>query len=382
MKFHFLKNRAEVRTQNDISSNMRTRRSKQGFTRRLLFQRAAAATGALAVSCTDTNTSTSSDSAEAQTTAGGQLREYWIQADSFYHNLMPSGIDEMSSTHYAPNESSYWAIGYRAYTPNWQKPLSGDDNIGANAGIPGPVLRASVGDTVRVHFRNNDTYYKFSHSMHPHGLLYTPANDGSWTAQTGNKPGTALKVGETFTYEWKAVASSVGSWPYHDHSVPATVPGSTSTSGKEEMGVSNGIMELGAELGLFGMIVVTDNNTPRVDREFILCFHDLYETDIPQISQDFDCFNGYAYLGNTPSFEARVGEHVRWRIMALGKDFHVFHLHGHRWSFDGRSTDSLILGPSTTLTFDYVEDNPGTWLYHCHITDHMMGGMVGYYIAK
>ncbi len=316
-----------------------------------------------------------------QTAPGGKLREYWIQADAFFHNLMPTGVDDMSGTRYLPNQTSYWAIGYRAYTAGWKTLLPGDNSIGANAGIPGPVLRAEVGDTVRVHFRNNDTHYRFCHSMHPHGLLYTPANDGSWIAKFSSKLGTALTVGETFTYEWKAVASSVGSWPYHDHAMPANIAGSTGSS-DNDMGSSSGIMELGAELGLFGMIVVTDAQTTQVDREIILCFQDIYETDVPQLSQDFDCFNGYAYLGNTPTFEARVGERVRWRVMALGKDFHVFHLHGHRWLFNGRYDDALVFGPSTTLTFDYVEDNPGIWLYHCHVTDHMMGGMVGYYVSR
>ncbi|HTK09332.1 MAG TPA: multicopper oxidase domain-containing protein [Ktedonobacteraceae bacterium] len=381
MDFPYFKKRANTPKSSDVTQQ---KRPEDGLSRRMFFQGAAAATatGVLAVSCADVNSSVIASSADVQTAAGGQVREYWIQADSFYHNLMPSGIDQMSGLHYQPNESSYWAIGYRAYTSDWKKPLAGDSNIGANAGIPGPVIRANVGDTIRVHFRNNDTYYKFMHSMHPHGVLYTPANDGAWTAQAATKPGTALKVGETFTYEWKAVASSVGSWPYHDHSMPMTIPGSTSSSGKEMGGVSNGIMELSAELGMFGMIVVTDSNTPPVDREILLYFHDLYEVDIPQLSQDFDCFNGYAFLGNTPNFEARVGERVRWRIMALGQDFHVFHLHGHRWSSLGTFIDSAIIGPATTLTFDYVEDNPGTWLYHCHVTEHMMGGMVGYYTVK
>lgn len=373
------------------------KRFTKGFSRRLLFSRTTAATGVLAVAAggitalaattsrqtsllTTTNPSLS-QVANAQTTANGNLQEYWIQADSFSHNLVPTGIDAMSGMRYPANQSSYWAIGYRAYTPNWGKPLPGNDEIGQNTGIPGPVLRAKVGDTLRVHFRNNDTHYQFDHSMHPHGVIYSPANDGAWTAQNSTKPGTSIKVGETFTYEWSAAPRSVGSWPYHDHAMPASVPGSSSTSNDSDMNPTNGIMELGAELGLFGMIVITDDQTPKVDKEFILCFHDIYEADIPQLSQDFDCFNGYAFLGNTPTFEANVGEHVRWRIMALGQDFHVFHLHGHSWNFNGRYDDAIILGPATTLTFDYVEDNPGTWLYHCHVTEHMMGGMVGSYIS-
>ena len=108
--------------------------------------------------------------------------------------------------------------------------------------------------------------------------------------------------------------------------------------------------ELGAELGLFGLIAITDARTPRVDRELDLFFHDLYQDDIPSLSQDFDSFNGGCFPGNTPTFSARVGERVRWRIGALGKEFHVFHLHGHRWRIGDRYDDSMVLGPSATLT--------------------------------
>ncbi|HTI13068.1 MAG TPA: multicopper oxidase domain-containing protein [Dictyobacter sp.] len=368
---------------------------KQGFSRRRFFRRTAAATGALALAggsatiltaCTnaDTNTNANADyntAVNLTEKAGGTLREYWIQADAFLHNLMPTGVDDMTNTKYPANQSSYWALGYRAYTENWGKLLPGDDNIGPNTGIPGPTFRAEVGDTIRVHFRNNDTYYKFPHSMHAHGLQYTPDNDGAYIAKFGSKPGTAIMPGESYTYEWTVVASSVGTWPYHDHSKSAMIPGSTGTN-DSSMNVTSGIMELGAQLGLYGVIAITDSKTTQVDREFILCFVDVFEADIPQLSQDFNTFNGYAFLGNTPTFTAKVGERVRWRVMALGTNFHVFHVHGHRWLYNGMYTDSLTLGPATTLTVEYVEDNPGTWLYHCHVDDHMMGGMVGYYITS
>jgi FtsP/CotA-like multicopper oxidase with cupredoxin domain len=104
--------------------------------------------------------------------------------------------------------------------------------------------------------------------------------------------------------------------------------------------------------------------------------------DTAPVDRDLDAFNGGVFLGNIPVFRVRVGDRVRWRIAALGKELHVFHLHGHRWRFNGRFDDALLLAPATTLTFDYTEEDPGTWLYHCHVTDHMMGGMVGHYIAE
>jgi FtsP/CotA-like multicopper oxidase with cupredoxin domain len=38
-----------------------------------------------------------------------------------------------------------------------------------------------------------------------------------------------------------------------------------------------------------------------------------------------------------------------------------------------------VLGPATTLTVEYREDNPGDWIYHCHLPGHMMRGMTGRY---
>ena len=145
-------------------------------------------------------------------------------------------------------------------------------------------------------------------------------------------------------------------------------------------GMADGVMELGAELGLMGHIVITKPGEKRPDREFYLVFHDIYADDVPGLDGDLDCFNGAAFLGNTPTFEAKVGEHVRWHVVGLGTEFHVFHLHGHRWIGPGGvPTDSVLLGPSTSVVADYIEDNPGRWLYHCHVVDHMMGGMMGWY---
>jgi manganese oxidase len=299
----------------------------------------------------------------------GRVREHWLQADSFLHDLVPNHRDSMSGTSFTSAETSYWAIGYRAYTAGWGSPLPGDAVIGPNTGIPGPVIRGEPGDVIRIHFRNNDTHYGFPHSIHPHGVDYSPSSDGAFVAADPDRPGTAVRVGETYAYEWRVLPDSVGTWPYHDHSTAQSLSG------------GDPVMEIGAELGLFGIVAITDRFTAHADREFLLFFHDLYKADVPSLSQDFDCFNGGAFVGNTPTFRARVGQRVRWRVAALGKEFHVFHVHGHRWRDGGRDVDSETLGPSTTLTVEYTEQDPGRWLYHCHVTDHMMGGMVGEYIV-
>lgn len=307
---------------------------------------------------------------QARKSAKGQVREYWLSAEPLYHNLVPSGYDSMMGRAYTPDQTSFMGLGYRAFTPQWGHPLAGDPRNGANLGIPGPVLRANVGDTVVVHFRNNDTLYGFPHSFHAHGLFYDPETDGAWTGMTPGRPGTAVKPGESYTYTYQVVPGSVGTWPYHDHSAPQSI------------GKAAPDPELGVMLGLFGVFAIDDEHTLEAARENVLIFHDVYAENIPTLIQDFDCFNGAAFAENTPIFNAKVGERVRWRIAAFGKELHVFHLHGHRWQNNGRSEDSVMLGPATTLTFDYVEDNPGAWMYHCHMTEHMMGGMLGRYVVS
>src|SRR5258707_3466402 len=92
---------------------------------------------------------------------------------------MPTGVDGMTGNTFSASQTSYWAIGYRAFTAGWDKPLPGDNTLGPNIGIPGPIIRAQVGDTIRVHFRNNDTYYKMPHSISIHALYFTTENDRS-----------------------------------------------------------------------------------------------------------------------------------------------------------------------------------------------------------
>jgi len=314
--------------------------------------------------------------------SSGRTREYWIQADSFAHNVAPNGRDAMTGMTYTADQTTYQAIGFRAYSPDWRRPLDpddGPDGVGPNSGLPGPVLRGEVGDTIRVHFRNNDSHYKWPHSMHPHGVRYDPDSDGGWMADDPKRPGTAVPYGGSYTYEWVCTPGSVGSWPYHDHAAPQSAGHGAGTSTHAAAAPERMVMEIGAELGLFGMIAVTDEHTPPVDREFVLFFHDVPAADASSLAQDVALCNGGAFVDNAPTFTARAGDRVRWRVGTLGNAFHVFHIHGHRWRAPEGWVDSQMLGPATTLTVEYREDNPGDWIYHCHVPAHMMRGMAGRY---
>ncbi len=124
--------------------------------------------------------------------------------------------------------------------------------------------------------------------------------------------------------------------------------------------------------GMFGMLSILGRNEKAPDREF--------EVVLAPMGKGFMTIDGRAFVGNTPVFHAKVGELVQWDVMALGSDFHTFHVHGHRWAVPGTvSRDTQTVGPAESYRIRWREDAPGTWLYHCHVEDHMMKGMIGVY---
>jgi len=308
-------------------------------------------------------------------------------------NLVPNGRDDLNDVKYQASQSSFVTVGYRAYSPNWAALLPGDESIGENAGIPGPVIRAHVGDTVVIHLKNNDLRpVRMAHSLHIQGLVHDAESDGFWRASAPDLPGTDVYPGESYTYRYVVPPTAVGAWLYYDYSasrrskgfggfdmrIYRSVPIYTQAKPQEPEELD---APAGAQHGLFGMAIIEDEHTPPADRENIVLLHDIYAEDFPMLIQDFDCINGSSFLANTPTFQAKVGERVRWRVGSIGRENHVFHIHGHRWLTNGRSTDTHILSPGTTATFEYTEDAAGTWLYHCHLTEHMMGGMAGEYVV-
>ncbi|HXI31460.1 MAG TPA: multicopper oxidase domain-containing protein [Vicinamibacterales bacterium] len=260
-------------------------------------------------------------------------------------------------------------------------------------GLLGPVLRGTVGDYLAVTFLNRTPRPL---SMHPHGLKYDKDSEGSHYEPNPGR-GAAVGPGATFTYVWQLDAASgpdagepsSKGWLYHSH-----------VNGDEE-----------TALGLVGFIIVTDprraraDGTPQdVDREIGALFmindesglgeaekeaveHAMAGRGAPprswaEIQQQLEqgrryAINGYIF-GNLPGLEVNEGERVRWYLFGLGseQDVHTAHWHGLRVIEEGRRrTDVVDLLPATMKVADMVADNAGTWLFHCHVAEHMMEGM-------
>ena len=184
--------------------------------------------------------------------------------------------------------------------------------------------------------------------MHFHGVRYRFGSDGAYIPGFSG-PGANVKPGESFTYRLVAEPASVGVWPYHDHSPSMTAS---------------------IEGGLYGALSILGPNEQAPDHEFVVYLSS---------HLGFMTINGRAFVGNTPVFRAKVGDLVQWDVLAIGDDFHTFHVHGHRWMTADGPRDTQVIGPAESYKIRWREDIPGTWLYHCHVESHMMNGMIGIY---
>jgi len=282
--------------------------------------------------------------------AEAATRQYWVAAKPVTWNVVPNGHDAVTGQQFDPSTTVFPTVAYKRYTRGWRRPLRNSPVSSSDQDdIPGPLLRARVGDRVLVHFKNMDTTFDRPHSMHFHGVHYKPSSDGAFVPGFSGKDAD-VKPGQTFTYRLRAGGDSVGVWPYHDHS-PS--------------------MHESIEGGMYGALSILGRHAQRPDREFLVFF---------SATHDFQTVDARAFVGNTPIFRARVGQLVQWDVFGMGSEHHTFHVQGHRWRGPGgRFADTQTIRPAESFRFRWREDAPGTWLYHCHVEDHQMRGMIGLY---
>lgn len=353
--------------------------------------------------------------------AEGKLRQYYIAVDEVEWDYAPSGLDQLTGKPFDHMgmmfiEQTKDRIGktyhkaiYREYTDATFTTLKKRPPEWEHLGILGPAIHAEVGDTINVFFKNNGTQ---SYSMHPHGVFYEKGSEGADYNDGANDPthNGVVAPGGTHTYIWQvperagpgpADPSSIV-WLYHSHNY--------------EPRDSNA--------GLIGTIIITKKGMARedgmpkgVDREFVTAFFIIDENNSPYLEHNIQTYakdpksvkkleggpadpdgnfsllgsgftaanfrltiNGYLFA-NMPVMTMHKGEHVRWYVLSLGNgaNFHTPHWHGNVVTVNGSRTDVLSLAPAQMITADMVPDDVGTWMYHCHVSEHMMGGMTALY---
>ncbi len=334
----------------------------------------------------------------------GQTRTYWIAADDIVWDYAPTGINQITGEPFDDVANVFVQNGpdrigkiyikalYREYTDNFRR----RKDHPANLGTLGPVIRAVVGDTIVVNFKNNTL---FPASLHPHGVFYDKANEGAPynDGTSGNDTGDdAVAPGATRVYRW-AVPERAGPgpadgssvfWMYHSHTdeVADTYTGLMgpmviTAAGKAKADGS----PADVDVELFTMFLVSDENQSHYLQRNI----DMFAGDPGSVDPESDEFiesnlmhsiNGYVF-GNLPGLTMKKGQRVRWNLMGMGTevDLHTPHWHGNTVLVQGARQDVVELLPASLLVADMKPDDVGTWLYHCHVGDHILAGMLALY---
>jgi FtsP/CotA-like multicopper oxidase with cupredoxin domain len=233
------------------------------------------------------------------------------------------------------------------------------DCWGYNGTSPGPTIQVNRGDRVRIIL---DNHLPESTTMHWHGFEIPIEMDGM--PYISQQP---IPPGGRFVYEF--LLHQDGTFFYHAHGA------------MQEM------------MGLAGMFIMHPPVAyePAVDHDFGIFLQEwalLPNSSVPNTANmEFNwlTFNGVSSPLTTPLL-VKLGNRVRIRLVNLGMDHHPIHLHGHTFlvtGTEGGRQPQALWGPANTVLvgvaqareIEFVANNRGAWMLHCHLPHHMMNAM-------
>ncbi|MGA8575478.1 MAG: multicopper oxidase domain-containing protein [Candidatus Cybelea sp.] len=219
-----------------------------------------------------------------------------------------------------------------------------------NGVVPGPALVVRQGDSVAIDYANDGTT---PDSIHMHGVHDIPVTmDG-----VGGISQKLVPPGGHFVYRF--AANQPGTFIYHTHDD-----------------------EVMLDSGLYGAIIVEPSNPRPVERGLAHDFLEMISSwQIQSAAENHFTLNGKEYP-LTRALDVHRGERfrIRW-INISGEEFHTMHTHGHYQRIVARDAapvdyndveDTVLVAPGQRVDV-VVEANaqPGTWLIHCHVLDHI-----------
>lgn len=218
-----------------------------------------------------------------------------------------------------------------------------------NGQVPGPTLRATEGDIVRVDFRNLGTH---PHTIHFHGI-HAARMDGVFEV---------VGPGDSFMYEFEA--KPFGLQLYHCHSVP---------------------LKKHIAKGLYGAFIIDPRSRRPAAREMVMVLNG-FDTN-------FDTENE-VYAANTVAFAYQQkpitvlqGQLQRiYLVNVLEFDLiNSMHLHGNFFHVyrSGSSlqpqdyTDTLMMCQGERHIIEFTYDGPGMFMFHAHQSEFTELGWMG-----
>lgn len=212
-----------------------------------------------------------------------------------------------------------------------------------NGVVPGPEIRVTEGDKVRINVKNN---MEQSTAIHFHGLMVPNSMDGvPFITQDPIIPG-----GE-FTYEFQVREGNAGAHMYHSHH----------NSTKQ------------VTMGLLGAFIVEPKDPGS---------RPAYDIDYTMILGDGPIggfhINGKGFPATEP-IVCPLGKRLLVRFMNEGLMIHPMHLHGFPMEVIAQDgwmlpqpfmCDTLNVAPGQRFEVIITPDTPGVWAFHCHILSH------------
>jgi multicopper oxidase len=223
-----------------------------------------------------------------------------------------------------------------------------------NGTVPGPTIRATEGDLIRINFINNGSKF---HTIHTHGI-HKAEMDGVFES---------IAPGGKYTYEF--TAEPFGVFPYHCHMQP---------------------LEEHISHGLYGVYIV-DPKTPRPPADEMVMMMNGYDTDSDS-ENNFYTVNGipYYYMHNPIQIEKNRLVRVYLVNMLEFDPINNFHLHANLYQLyrSGTSlvpneyTDMVTMSQGERGILEFTYKFPGQYMFHAHKTEFAEKGWMGLFFVK
>ncbi len=222
-----------------------------------------------------------------------------------------------------------------------------------NGSVPGPIIRATEDDLLRVNFVNGGAH---PHTIHFHGI------------HPGNMDGVFETVlpGSSFTYEFPA--RPAGMHLYHCHATP---------------------LKKHIHKGLYGAFII-DPKKPRPPARELVMVMNGYDTD-GDGENNFYTVNGRAFYYAKYPIRVKKGELVRVYLANLTEFdlINSLHLHGEffRYYPTGSTdhfeyTDTVMLCQGERGIMEIEFHNTGNFMFHAHQSEFAELGWMGFFDVR
>ncbi len=257
---------------------------------------------------------------------------------------------ELVEAKWYPDQDGGFNLSVYAFAEKGKKPQ-----------IPAPLIRVPQGTELRLEIHNTLPVAMFIRG------LQTPE---------------PVQIGAGGTAEVRSTATLPGTYYYSARSTQMSLTEIGALSILDDLPMGEG--PFGIESQLEGAFIVDPPGTVADDR--ILIITNWMSGVLAPPFREVLAINGKAWP-YTERLSYRTGDSAHWRVLNPSLSDHAMHLHGFHFrvnSVGNQDRDHVYppeqvpqavtqhLDPGATASITWTPTRPGRWLFHCHMTGHML----------